>query len=102
MRIHKLNTLLSALAVGVCVTTAGAQTAMPYPPAQTATPYPPTDEPREVIVVQPSPPPAATGESAIIVPPRATPQPDPSAESKCRYAAPSAYWDCVNSHNGGP
>ena len=101
MRTHKLNTLLSALAVGVCATAAGAQTATPYPPAQTATLYPPTDEPREVIVVQPSLP-AATGESVIIVPPRATPQPDPSAESKCRYAAPSAYWDCINSHNAGP
>src|SRR5262249_46774313 len=99
MRTHKLNALLAALAVGVCVSTAGAQTAAPYPPAQTATPYPPTDEPREVIVV-PSPSSAVTG-SAIIVPPRATPQPDPSAEAKCRSAAPSAYWDCINSHNAG-
>jgi len=101
MRTHKLTALLSALAVGVCVSTAGAQTAAPYPPAQTATPYPPTDEPREVIIVQPSPS-AGAAESATIVPPRATPQPDPSAESKCRYAAPSAYWDCINSHNAGP
>ena len=101
MRTHKLNALLAALAVGVCVSTAGAQTPAPYPPAQTATPYPPTDEPREVIVVQPSPSSAGT-ESATILPPRATPQPDPSAESKCRSAEPSAYWDCINSHKAGP
>ena len=38
MRIHKLNVLLPALALGLCATAAVAQTVV-YPPAPTTTPY---------------------------------------------------------------
>ena len=99
MRIHNLKALLPALALSLCATAAVAQTVV-YPPAQTAVPYPPPDQPREVIIVQPSPPPTVV-ESYTIVPPSGTPQADPSAETKCRYASQLEYWDCVNSHNGG-
>jgi len=98
MRTHKLNVLLPAVALAVCASAAAAQTVAPYPPA--AAPYPPADQPREVIIVQPSQAPAVV-EYGTIVPPQGMPQPDPSAEVKCRYASSIEYWDCVNSHNGG-
>jgi len=91
MRTLKLSALVSALTVGAAVFAVSAQTVV--------APYAPTDS-GQVIVVQP-PPSAVIVESPALVP--AQPpmvQPDPSADTKCQFAAPNAYWDCVNSHNG--
>ena len=77
----KLSMLLSAVAFGIAAS-AVAQT----------------------VVVQPAPdtlPPSSDSQTLIVVPPTATPVPDPAADAKCRNVVPAEYWDCVNSHNGG-
>ena len=76
---QRLTVFLAALALGAAAS-AGAQT---------------------VIQATPDLPPPSGGDRVLVVPPIATPVPDPAADAKCRAVIPADYWDCVNSHNGG-
>ncbi|HSS71110.1 MAG TPA: hypothetical protein VLQ46_10735 [Casimicrobiaceae bacterium] len=80
MQRTKLTAFLAVLALGAAAS-AGAQTV--------------------VIEATPDTPPPTSGDVLVVVPPTATPVPDPAADAKCRAVAPIDYWDCVNSHNGG-
>lgn len=95
MRSHKLSALLQVLSFGTLASAAAAQTVVAPAPA----PY--TSDDTQVIVVQPAPSAVIVDSPAVITTQPGAVQPDPSADTKCRFAAPSAYWDCVNSHNGG-
>ena len=79
MQRTKLTVFLAALALGAAAS-AGAQT---------------------VIQAAPDTPPSTSGDTLVVIPPTATPTPDPAADAKCRQVAPAEYWDCMNSHNGG-
>ena len=79
MQRTKLTVFLAALALGAAAS-AGAQT---------------------VIQATPDVPPPSGGDTLLVVPPTATPVPDPAADAKCRAVMPADYWDCINSHNGG-
>jgi len=94
MRSHKLSALLLALLFGTLASAAAAQIVVAPAPA----PY--TSDNQSVIVVQPAPSAVIVDSPAVITTQPAI-QPDPAADMKCRFAAPSAYWDCVNSYNGG-
>jgi len=94
MRSHKLSALVLGLLFGTLASVAAAQTVVAPAPA----PY--TSDSQSVIVVQPAPSAVIVESPAVITTQRAI-QPDPSADTKCRYAAASEYWDCVNSYNGG-
>src|SRR6516164_7165229 len=100
-RFTTLSVLLSAVALGAA-TSAGAQTVVVQqaPPdvvqvapdtIQTA-PYTAQAAPNTL--------PPSDNQTLVVVPPTATPVPDPAADAKCRMVAPRDYWDCVNSHNG--
>lgn len=92
MRSLKLSALLPAVIFGAFASAAAAQVVVAPAPA----PYT-TDQ--STVVIQPAPS-TVVVESAPIV--SSSPeQPDPSADMKCHFAAPSEYWDCVNSHNAG-
>ena len=80
MQRTKLTVFLAAFTLGA-VASAGAQTVI-----QAATP---------------DTPPPTSGDTLVVVPPTATPAPDPAADAKCRQVLPAEYWDCMNSHNGG-
>ena len=94
MRSHKLSALLQALIFGAVASVAAAQTVVTPAPA----PYTPDNN--AVVVVQPAPAPVIV-ESPAVVTAQPAEQPNPAADMKCRFAAPSAYWDCVNSYHGG-
>jgi hypothetical protein len=81
MQRTKLTAFLAALALGAAVS-AGAQTVV-IQAAPSDTPLP------------------AGGDTLLVIPPTATPVPDPAADAKCRAVVPGDYWDCMNSHNGG-
>jgi hypothetical protein len=95
MRSHKLSALLQALLFGTLASAAAAQTMVVPAPA----PY--TSDDQSVVVVQPAPATVIVDSPAVTTTPRSAVQPDPTGDVKCRFAAPSEYWDCVNSHNGG-
>ncbi|HVP88275.1 MAG TPA: hypothetical protein VMU79_09380 [Casimicrobiaceae bacterium] len=79
MQRTKFTVFLAALALGAA-TSAGAQT---------------------VIQAAPDTPPPTSVDTLVVIPPTATPTPDPAANAKCQQVMPVDYWDCMNSHNGG-
>jgi len=54
-----------------------------------------------VIQAAPDTPPPTSVDTLVVIPPTATPTPDPAANAKCQQVMPVDYWDCMNSHNGG-
>ena len=92
-QVTRLSTLMAALAFGIAGS-ASAQTVVVQPAPDTVVVQPPPD----AVVVRPAP---SSDQTMIVVPPTATPVPDPAADAKCRNVVPADYWDCVNSHNGG-
>ena len=105
MQGHKLKTLFLALSLGA-VASAGAQT---YGPATGAADnngsvtqpmYVPA--PSDSVTDAPAIPSRTDQTGVIVVVPVVPPSGvDSRADSKCRNVAPNAYWDCVNSYNGG-
>ena len=81
MQRTKLTAFLAALALGAAAS-AGAQTVV-------------------VIEATPDTPLPSAADTLLVIPPTATPVPDPAADAKCRAVVPGDYWDCMNSHNGG-
>ena len=80
MQRTKLTAFLAALALGAAAS-AGAQSVIQATPD--------------------TPPPPSGGDTLLVIPPTATPVPDPAADAKCRPVLSADYWDCMNSHNGG-
>lgn len=89
----RLRALLQALVFGALAFPAAAQTVV----IPASAPYM-SDERPSVLGVQ------SDGSPVIVYypsPAMVNSQPDPSADSKCRFVVPSEYWGCVNGHNGG-
>jgi hypothetical protein len=85
MRSHKMSALLQALLFGTLASAAVAQTVVAPAPA----PY--TSDDQSVMVVQPAPSAVIVDSPAVIITTQPPIQPDPSADTKCRFAARSEY-----------
>ena len=97
MRHRKLSGMLLLLTFGAAFS-AGAQVIVSAPPPGAQVAVEPAQSP---VIIAAAPAPVQTEPVIVVRSVVPTPRPDPAGDAKCRYMAPSSYWDCVNSHNGG-